>query len=60
MGINARIMDKIVQKCGKDLQLRVLITELLKVESDRTPHYKEIYRKLIIDQSKEVENSENS
>jgi len=54
MGINDKIMDKIVQKCDKDLPLRVLVTELLKVESDRLPHYKEIYRKLIEKQSGEA------
>ena len=54
MGINPKIMDKIVIKCGKDVHLRVLITELLKVESDRLPHYKETYRKLIELQSKEA------
>ena len=47
MGINSKIMDKVVSLCKKDIALRSLVTELLNLEAERQSHYKESYRKLI-------------
>lgn len=58
MGIDTKIMDKIVVKCKKDVELKGLITELMKVEADRVPHYKDKYKKLIESYCKELESNE--
>jgi len=47
MGINSKIMDKVVILCKKDLPLRNLVTGLLQLEAERQSHYKDPYKKLI-------------
>lgn len=60
MGINAKILDKIVRKSGSNYKIRGLITEMLNLESEGVSHYKDAYRKMIELYVKESDSNEDN
>ena len=47
MAINDMILDKIVEKCKEDVNMRAFIVEILKLEAEKTAHYRDKYKDLI-------------
>lgn len=59
MGINPKILDKLITKCKDDPEVRGIIQEFLVMKNDRVPNLKDEYIKIIENMVKESGVNEN-
>ena len=57
MGINSKILDRLVSECKQDVELRTNILLLLEIENDGVTNFKDKYRSVI--ESNSIEDTDN-
>lgn len=59
MGINPKILDKIIYECGNDAKSRGILQEMLVMENDKIPNLKDVYVAIIESHVKESGGNED-